>query len=105
MPDTNATIRRMLDLSSAHLPQQMFRDLNGYDGVEATWWNESRMLWVPDDPADSASNYGDPTEFDGVPPEVLRIQEYARAADCDWVLLDGDGPPNEDLPSFTATWS
>jgi hypothetical protein len=95
----------MLDLSSAHLPRPVFHDLNGYDGVIAYRLSNGWQLWVPDDPAEHASNYGDPTEHDGVPPEVLLIQEYARAADCDYVLIDGDGPINPDLTSYAETWS
>lgn len=106
MPDTYATVRKVLDLSSTHLPPMMFHDLNGYDGVTATRFPDGGwLLLVPDDPADHASDYGDPAEKDGVPPEVLTIQEYARTLGCDYIMIDGEAPANADLPSFANDWS
>lgn len=97
----NATTIKVLDLSTRHLPQATLEDLNGYDGVIADPYLHGVWLWVPDDPAAHAKDYPDPAESsDGVPTEVLTIQLYARAIDCDWVRLDADGDRNADLPAW-----
>ena len=100
-PHSPITIRKMLDLAAAHLPARMRPDLPGteddlpsQDNVTAARLRYGYLLWVPTDPKHH-SEEGDP-----VSPEVLRIQQYARAQGCDYVLLDPDGPPIEDLPIY-----
>ncbi len=97
-------IRLMLNLSTAHLPERIAaRDddperLNSYDGVIAYPTRHGWLLWVPDDPAEHAADYGDPADGDGVPAEVLAVQVYARSGDCDWVMLDADAERDPALP-------
>lgn len=90
-------IRKMLDLSTAHLPQA-YGDADGLtsvDGVVAYTTEYGFITWVPDDPQDNADAY------DGmVPSSVLTIQKYARALGCDYVLFDRDGPVNPNLPTW-----
>lgn len=98
-----ATIRKMLDLSTNHLPHELGfgeyvegpTNLCGEDGVIAYDLVHGFLMWVPEDPEDSGL-FCDP-----IRPEILAIQIYARSNDCDYVLFDADGPTNPDLPDFT----
>lgn len=51
------------------------------------------LLWVPDDPDESAQAMLDP-----VPDVVLAIQRYARIRNCDYVLFDADADRVDELP-------
>lgn len=53
------------------------------------------LLWVPDDPDQSAKIMIDP-----VPDVVLAIQHYARMRDCGYVLFDADAEQVNDLPTW-----
>ncbi|GAA0911561.1 hypothetical protein [Virgisporangium aurantiacum] len=68
-------IRRMLNLSTAHLPQHLSTPggLDRVAGVVAHTTDVGFLLWVPDDPDESAHAMADP-----VPDVVLAIQRYAR---------------------------
>jgi len=101
MNPTQPAVRKVLELSTAHLPEQMYAELNGYDGVVADPLPYGTLLWVPDDPDEHAAGYGDePEVFDGVPPEVLAVQRYARAQGCDHVRFDCDAATIPDLPTW-----
>lgn len=101
VPDpVKAAIRKVLDLSTMHLTPEVLEDLTGFDGVVAYTLDIGYLLWVPEDPEDHAADYGDEEECDGVPDHVLAIQLYARRHGADYVLLDRDGPKNEELPTF-----
>jgi len=79
MPD----IRVLLDLSTAHLPEHLgCGGLGTAPGVVAYPTERGWLLWVPDDPDESAAI------GDAVPAVVLAIQRYARAHGCDYVLFD-----------------
>lgn len=106
-------IIRVLDASTAHLPQQVCAQLNGWDGVIAHSLSTSDdhygwLLWVPDDPDNHAADHDDTDEFpllqgedpSGVPAEVLAVQRYARRLGCDYVLLDPDAERIADLPTW-----
>jgi len=87
--------RRILDASTGHLPQDVCDDLNGFDGVVAhrvLFAGDGSMagwlLWVPNDPIAHAADHNDDGDF---PTEVTVLQTWARAAGCDYVLLDPDG--------------
>lgn len=96
-----ANVRRFLDLSTAHLTpaQRLFGDR---DGDLAAWGDAvvdvreyGFLLWVPDDPRESAA-----TTEQGVPENLLAIQLYARQHDCDYVLFDADAETDAALPVF-----
>jgi hypothetical protein len=76
-------IRTFLDLSTAHLPEQICDQLSTQPGVIAYQTVYGRLMWVPEHP-------GDPAERAGIeiPEVVLVIQRFARAAGCDYVLFD-----------------
>src|SRR5439155_13781602 len=87
-------IRTFLDLSTAHLPEQMCDRLGAIPGVVAHQTVYGWLMRVPDHPAD-------PDEHDSAPiPEVvLTIQRYARAAGCAYVLFDADADRIDALPT------
>lgn len=86
-------IRKMLDLSTAHLPESLGTDLTAEYGVTAYRTEYGFLMWVPDDPSEVNDDAS-------VPSEVLIIQKYARALGCDYVLFDRDGPINPNLPTW-----
>lgn len=88
-------IRKVLDLSTAHLPERYGQTLSGVDGVVAHAYEYGWLLWVPNDPTESSEAMDDE-----VPPEILKIQLYARGLDCDYVLLDRDGDIDDNLPTW-----
>lgn len=95
-------IRKVLDLSTAHIDPSYFDpsvevpgatlDLDGCTIHEMTYgW----LLWVPDDPRESAEAQADP------PPDfILELQLYARGWGCDYILFDQDGDTNPVLLSW-----
>lgn len=108
-------VRLVLDLSTAHLPEDVCRDLNSYEGVVAypltskSGIDYGWLLWVPDDPDAHVTEYrvdagpGDPHDGDSYewpPSEVLTIWRYARRRGCDYIILDRDAPTVGDLPTW-----
>ncbi len=89
------TIRKMLDLSTAHLPARFFEpgcDLSGADLTES-----GMLLWVAADPAaDAAPGASE----DDRAPEVLAVRRYARAQGCDYILFDVNAGVCPDLPTW-----
>lgn len=87
--------RLILDLSTSHLPEQYGTNLNGAPGVIAHPTGYGDFMWVPDDP--DVSNEGG---ADDVPEEILAVQRFARAHNCDYVLFDADAPIDPRLPTW-----
>lgn len=94
---SGVTIRRLLNLSTAHLPPHLGTPggLDTLPGVVAHATEFGFLLWVPDDPDESAQSMIDP-----VPGVVLAIQRYARGLGCDYVLFDADAEQVNDLPTW-----
>jgi hypothetical protein len=86
-------IRRMLCVSTGHLPEALMAALHEHAGVVAWPTPYGALMWVPDDPRESA-RADDP----GPAPEILRLQNLARQHGCDYVILDCDGPEVAGLP-------
>jgi hypothetical protein len=92
-------VRRVLDLSTGHLPQQVCNQLNSYEGVTAYELSDHGWLcYVPEDPEAHANDYG--VDGDGVPSTLLRLQVIARAAGCDYLLFDRDAARIPGLPRY-----
>lgn len=93
-------IRRMLVLSTAHLPERFFNCevgkganvTEGYWGAVVYPVEYGALMWVPDDPKDSSLVQEQP-----VKPEVLAVQLFAREQGCDYVLFDADAEKCEGL--------
>jgi len=99
-------VRLWLELSTAHLPAKLreFHTLNQYAAVLAYEMNDGdysayqpMLLWVPDDPVESASVYDDE---DQPPAEVLALQLHARKLGCDYIRFDRDADTVDGLPTF-----
>lgn len=85
-------IRKLLDLSTAHLPQEILENLPSLPATVAHATEYGAFLWVPNDP--------DEGFVEMPPPEVLRVQLYARSLDCDYVLFDVDAEIDPNLPTW-----
>lgn len=95
MPETS--VRRLLDLSTGHLPAAVCLTLSGFDGVVAYRTDYGWLLWVPGHGEDVDLVNDHNADYDEIPAEVTAVQRYARALGCDYVLFDQDGPLNDDL--------
>ena len=88
-------IRNLLDLSTAHLPEDIADTLDRVPGVTAHSTTYGWLLWVPDEPDHHVTETGE-----AICDVVLTIWRYARHLDCDFVLLDADGEVIDALPSW-----
>ena len=86
-------IRKFLDLSTAHVTGATAEFLSEtppahwpvYGGnLEHGWFLCATM----------------PEGDDALPPELCAVVRHARAADCDYVLFDGDAETVDELPTF-----
>jgi hypothetical protein len=90
------TVRLILDLSTHHLPEELgSTGLDTAPGVIGYATDHGWLMWVPNDPDDSAAAMDE-----DLPPEVLKVQQYSRERGCDWVLFDAGGHETEDLPRW-----
>jgi hypothetical protein len=88
------SIRQLLDLSTAHLPEAVLLHLADQPGVVAHPTGYGAFLWVPPDP--------DEWFLPERPPdEVVAVQRLARSLGCDWVAFDCDAPEVSGLPTWT----
>ena len=91
MPD----ISTLLDLSTAHLPEQICDRLGAIPGVIAYQTAYGWLVFVPNHPEQPNAHTGAQ-----VPEVVLRILRYARAAGCDYVLFEADADQIDALPTW-----
>lgn len=85
-------VRRILELSTAHLPEQILNQpggLNASDGVVGYEDEYGAWLWVPDS-----------TWRHQGPPELERLWRYAREHSCDYIRLDADADIDPQLPVY-----
>lgn len=91
-------IRKILDLSTAHLQEDTCQDLNGYPGIIAHETGYGWLMYLnghePDD------ELAERVEDDDWPAELLPIFRLGRANDCTYVLFDRDAETIAELPSF-----
>jgi hypothetical protein len=88
-------IRTILDLSLFHLPEEVCDRLGAIPGVIAHQTVYGWLMFVPNHP-------GQPAEHNGeqIPDAVMTILRYARAAGCDYVLLEADADQIDALPTW-----
>lgn len=86
------SIRTLLDLATAHLPEHLCTELADIPGITATDTGYGWLLWVPTRLDDHIAR------FPGIPPQVLAIQRYAHALGCAYVLFDNSVEPDPELP-------
>jgi len=89
------TIYSVLDLSTAHLPEELRDDLNAEPGVIAHKLTYGWLMWVPTDPVEHAAETIDP-----MPAQVLAVQRYAHSLGCQYVLFDRDADVSAELPTW-----
>jgi|SRR5687767_15613501 len=104
-PPPGPAIMRVLDLSTAHLPPAYATEGPGLaEGVNADTLTYGWLMYVPENPDEHAGDYADPADPDdpteGVPPEILTVQRYARSHGCDYVRFDPDGLTDPNLPTW-----
>jgi hypothetical protein len=102
-----ANVRKMLDLSTAHLTEDMRTELNcldlregnfaggAFDGVVIYTTEHGGLMWVPQHPEEHARE-----QEDGVNGVLLAIQLRARRLGCDYVLFDADAAADDELDLF-----
>jgi hypothetical protein len=90
---------RMLDASTAHLPQELREELNQQPGVIADERGYGWLLWVPENIDEHIAELVDHDEEYGVPAAVLALWKKAAEYDCQYVLLDSDARLL-DLPTY-----
>jgi hypothetical protein len=91
-------IFKMLDLSTAHLPQHLRESLNASPGVIAHERAYGWLMWVPEDPDERAVEQQEGGEH--VDEAVLTIWRYACRLDCAYVLFDSDASIDPNLPTY-----
>lgn len=101
------TTRKLLDLSTAHLTEEMRIELNclylregnladdALHGVVLHPTEHGGLMYVPENPEDFARD-----QEDGVDGVLLSIQQHARRHGCDYVLFDADAPIDDALETF-----
>lgn len=102
MTTENPNIFKLLDLSTGHLPEEVFENLKSFDGVTAYKIDYGYLLHVPEDVDKHFSEYVDddePEEY-RTPPALLVVLRHARKLGCDYILLDQDGRDDPDLPAY-----
>lgn len=98
-------IRKFLEVSTAHLPQELVdRDINTegeIPGVIAERHEYGLWLWVPPDVDEWLADEWLAENADEPPPDsVVALLRYARACGCDYVRVDRDADTLADLPTF-----
>lgn len=96
--------RRVAVLSTEHLPA-VCQDGDWPIGIVAYRYEEGFLLWVPDAPTDPDNLAHQENAEEGQAyarnyEALLRIQVEARAAGCDYVMFDNDGPVQTAFPTF-----
>lgn len=91
-----SAVRQFLDLSTGHLPRADRDRLAGWGSVRIRPFGimPGPFGWFVHVPENATV-----PEWEGTD-ALLRIFAHARALDCDYVLLDADGPRDEALPWF-----
>jgi hypothetical protein len=100
-----STVRTVLDLSTAHLSDNVRQNLNSYEGVTAHEFGYGWLLFVPTPDTIRGADVEpdeveDLDEYEYPPAEVVAIWQLAEKLNCDYVLFDRDGPTDGNLPTY-----
>jgi len=92
------SVRKFFDLSTGHLSSrdrgrltEILADKPPYGSTTSMTGDRGWLIYVSAEP--------NPEHWSGIP-ALVRIIARARELDCDYVLLDADGPVDETLPFF-----
>ena len=91
---SHPNIHPYLDASTAHLPAHLLVRIEAIDGVIAREFKWGWWLWVPDNVPGHLADYA------RIPDAIAALWRFARAHECDWILLDADGPEVAGLPTY-----
>lgn len=89
------TIRKFLDISTAHIPPETMATLLNTEPGNAAISGYGIFLYVPS--SDTLSEF---SRLRGVPD----IFSYARSVDCDYAYLDQDAETIPSLPDYSDEW-
>ena len=84
-------VRLYLDLSTGHLPQQIFEDLSNWSSLRVVQHEYGAILWVP------SGDYSDDPQW---PEELLIVLNWARKLNCDLINFDQDARKLKYLPYY-----
>lgn len=91
-------IRSVLELSTAHLPEEYGSELSNESLDKQMYLSADALecgflLWLPSDPEDYY-------EGEDIPPEIVRVMTYARSHGAQYVRFDRDAEIVPDLPTW-----
>lgn len=84
-------LRFYLDLSTGHLPQNIFEDLGNWSSLRVVQHEYGTILWV------SSENYDDDPQW---PEELSVVINWARKLNCDLINFDQDALKTDLLPYY-----
>ncbi len=95
MSETPAYIRRILDISTAHVTAETARMLEDGEAGPTTLQHPRGfgfLVYVPSDPDEPLD--------ENIPDDLKTVMLHAREYNCDWIMFDRDGMVINDLPEF-----
>lgn len=93
--ESDGFVRRYLDLSTAHMTEEVMANVATATGVLAYADTYGAWVWVPQHVEEHISdNNGE------IPQCVIDVWRFARALGCDWVRLDSDAAWCAELPTY-----
>ena len=95
-------ISKMLTLSTAHITVQAINELeedadakSAFGPVVYKKAGYGFFIYVPKD-----MELWEETKKEIRSKDILDVMEYARAAGCEWLMIDRDGPVEDDLTVY-----
>lgn len=97
---SNPHMRALLDVSGAHLSVSTHQLLDTWSKITApipgfAHHIHGYFFWVPTE--DDWALGDDPAEL---PADLVAMLTYARQQGAEYVLVDGDGPVHDNLPTY-----
>lgn len=87
-------IRQFLIVSTIHVTQETAKMLDetpvkDWPVAGGPWGTYGWFMWCREEDLEG-----------NIPPELMGVFDFARAAGCNYVLFDRDGDQRDDLPQF-----